>query len=175
VNATRFWSDPFGSASQAGTPLVLVPLLILMPAALVVGVVAVVVRFARSAGEERLQLKWFAAAAVLVVATFIASIFVNSVAVDVVQNVAFLCQWAAIGIAVLKYRLYEIDIVIGKAVLYGLWVPIMPSPHATWEYSWIRPPSRSRLRTRILSLAGATGILLSGGLWLRARCGRWVL
>jgi hypothetical protein len=29
VNATRFWSDPFGSASQAGTPLVLVPLLIL--------------------------------------------------------------------------------------------------------------------------------------------------
>jgi hypothetical protein len=64
-------------------------LLILMPAALVVGVVAVVVRFARSAGEERLQLKWFAAAAVLVVATFIASIFVNSAAVDVLQNVAF--------------------------------------------------------------------------------------
>jgi signal transduction histidine kinase len=119
VNATRFWSDPFGSASQAGTPLVLVPLLVLMPAALVVGVVAVVVRFARSAGEERLQLTWFAAAAVLVVATFIASIFVNSVAVDVVQNVAFLCLWAAIGIAVLKYRLYEIDVVIGKAVLYG--------------------------------------------------------
>src|SRR4029453_3745296 len=58
-------------------------------------------------------------AAVLVVATFIASIFVNSVAVDVVQNVAFLCLWAAIGIAVLKYRLYEIDVVIGKAVLYG--------------------------------------------------------
>jgi signal transduction histidine kinase len=119
VNATRFWSDPFGSASQAGTPLVLVPLLILMPAALVAGVVAVVVRFAWSAGEERLQLKWFAAAAVLVVATFIASIFVNSVAVDVVQNVAFLCLWAAIGVAVLKYRLYEIDVVIGKAVLYG--------------------------------------------------------
>jgi signal transduction histidine kinase len=119
VNATRFWSDPFSQASQAGTPLALIPVLILLPAALVVGVVALVVRFARSAGEERLQLKWFAAAAVLVVATFIASIFVNSVAVDVVQNVAFLCLWAAIGIAVLKYRLYEIDVVIGKAVLYG--------------------------------------------------------
>jgi signal transduction histidine kinase len=39
--------------------------------------------------------------------------------VDVVQNVAFLCLWAAIGVAVLKYRLYEIDVVIGKAVLYG--------------------------------------------------------
>src|SRR5436190_2026507 len=119
VNATRFWSDPFGSASQTGNPLVLAPLLILMPAALMASVAAVVVRFARSAGEERLQLEWFAAAALLVVATFIASIFVNSVAVDVVQNVAFLCLWAAIGIAVLKYRLYEIDVVISKAVLYG--------------------------------------------------------
>jgi signal transduction histidine kinase len=119
VNATRLWSDPFGAASQTGNPLVLAPVLILMPAALVVSVVALVVRFARSAGEERLQLKWFAAAALLVVATFIASIFVNSVVVDVLQNVAFLCLWVAVGIAVLKYRLYEIDVVISKAVLYG--------------------------------------------------------
>src|SRR6266516_4278491 len=119
VNATRFWDDPYSPASQAGNPLVLAPLLILMPAALVVGVAAVVVRFARSAGEARLQLKWFAAAALLVVATFIASIFVNSAVVNVLQNLAFLCLWAAIGIAVLKYRLYEIDVVISKAVLYG--------------------------------------------------------
>jgi hypothetical protein len=56
-----------------------------------------------------------------------------------------------------------------------LWVPTMPSPHATCEYSWIRPPSRSRRRTRKLSSAGAAGILASGGLWLRVRCGRWVL
>ncbi|HEV8277628.1 MAG TPA: histidine kinase [Streptosporangiaceae bacterium] len=119
VNATRFWPDPFSPASQAGNPLVLAPLLILMPAALVVSVAAVVVRFAKSAGEERLQLKWFAAAAVLVVATFIASIFINSAVMNVLQNLAFLCLWAAIGVAVLKYRLYEIDVVIGKAVLYG--------------------------------------------------------
>src|ERR1022692_4245531 len=40
-----------------------------------------------------------------------------------------------------------------------LWVPTMP-PHAACEYSWIRPPSRSRLRTRMLSsAAGAAGIL----------------
>ena len=54
-----------------------------------------------------------------------------------------------------------------------LWVPTMP-PHAACEYSWIRPPSRSRLRTRMLSsAAGAVGILASGGLWLRVRCGLW--
>ena len=116
VNATRLWSDPY---SQAGNPLVLAPLLILPPVALVLSVAAVVVRFARSAGEERLQLKWFAAAAVLVVATLLTSNLANSVVANVLNNLAFLCLWVAIAIAVLKYRLYEIDIVISKAVLYG--------------------------------------------------------
>jgi len=45
VNATRFWSDPY---SQAGNPLVLAPLLILPPVALVLSVAAVVVRFAKN-------------------------------------------------------------------------------------------------------------------------------
>jgi signal transduction histidine kinase len=119
VHATRFWADPFGPASRHGSPLLLAAIVALVVAALVVSVVAVVVRFARSVGEERLQLKWFAAAAVLVVATFIASSLKSSAVVNVVQNVAFLCLWAAIGIAVLKYRLYDIDVVISKAVLYG--------------------------------------------------------
>ena len=84
VGATRTWSHPFsGSFGQAVTPLVLTALLVLLPAALVVSLVAVVVRFARSSGEERLQLKWFAVAALLVVAAFIAVILTNSVAANV--------------------------------------------------------------------------------------------
>jgi signal transduction histidine kinase len=119
VHATGVWSDPFGPNSRGESPLLLAAVLILVVAALVVSVVAVVVRFARSAGEERLQLKWFAAAAVLVVATLIPSMVTDSVVAAVLSNLAFLCLWVAIGIAVLKYRLYEIDIVISKAVLYG--------------------------------------------------------
>jgi hypothetical protein len=118
VYLARFWSDPFGSAIQADTPAV-GAVFSLVLAALVVSVAAVVVRFARSAGEERLQLKWFAAAAVLLVAMFIASMVTDSVVVYVLQSVAFLCLWIAIGVAVLKYRLYDIDVVISKAVLYG--------------------------------------------------------
>jgi signal transduction histidine kinase len=90
-----------------------------MAATLVVSVAAVIVRYVRSSGEERLQLKWFAAAALLVVATTAASFLTFSVAAIVLSNLAFLCLYAAIGIAVLKYRLYEIDVVISKAVLYG--------------------------------------------------------
>jgi len=119
VHATGVWSDPFGPNSRGESPLLLAAVLILVVAALVVSVVAVVVRFARSAGEERLQLKWFAAAAVLVVATLIPSMVTDSVVAAVLSNLAFLCLWVAIGVAVLKYRLYEIDIVISKAVLYG--------------------------------------------------------
>ena len=119
VNATRFWRDPFAAVIQTGNPRDLAAALILMAAALAVSVAAVVVRFARSAGEERLQLRWFAAAAVLVVATLVVGFLVYAPAVDVLNNLAFLCLWVAIAIAVLKYRLYDIDIVISKAVLYG--------------------------------------------------------
>ena len=119
VGATRSWSHPFAAFSQAVTPAGVIVLLVLFPAALLVSLMAVVVRFALSAGEERLQLKWFAAAAVLVVAAFIFVILTSSVAGNVFLNLTVLCLDAAIAIAVLKYRLYEIDIVISKAVLYG--------------------------------------------------------
>ena len=118
VTATRYWSHPFISFSS-GTPADLTAAFVLMAAALVAGVTALVVRFARSSGEERLQLKWFAAAAVLVVVTLIAGFVTNAPVTIVLQNLAFLCLFAAIAIAVLKYRLYDIDIVISKAVLYG--------------------------------------------------------
>ncbi len=119
AGATRNWAHPFASFSQGVTRPVLIALLVLFPAALVVSVTAVVVRFARSVGEERLQLKWFATAAVVVVAAFILVILTGSLAANVVLNLAFLCLDIAIAIAVLKYRLYEIDFVISKAVLYG--------------------------------------------------------
>jgi signal transduction histidine kinase len=118
VYSARSWSHPFSSSAQAWTP-VLVAMLILACAVLVVSVAAVVARFARSVGEERLQLKWFAAAAVLLVATLILASVIDSVLANALSNLAFLCLWVAIGIAVLKYRLYDIDIVISKAVLYG--------------------------------------------------------
>jgi hypothetical protein len=120
VGATRNWSHPFAGFSQGVTPPVLAMLLVLFPAALVVSVTAVVVRFARSVGEERLQLKWFAAAAVLVVAAFTGVILTSSAAATVVLNLAFLCLDIAIAVAVLKYRLYEIDRIISRTLAYAI-------------------------------------------------------
>jgi signal transduction histidine kinase len=119
VRATRFWAHPFRPFPDGLYPWVLTAILILLPATYVIGVAALVVRFTLSSGDERLQLKWFAAAALLVVVATSLSSVTNSVAANVFQGLALLCLWVALGIAVLKYRLYDIDIVISKAVLYG--------------------------------------------------------
>jgi hypothetical protein len=55
-----------------------------------------------------------------------------------------------------------------------LWVPIIVSPYATWEYSWRRPPSRFR-RLTLISASTGSGSACSGLAWLGVRCGRWVL
>jgi hypothetical protein len=122
AGATREWAHPFAPFSKLVSPPVQAAMVIGLLAALAVSGAAIVVRFARSAGEERLQLKWFAAAAVLVVATFVAVILTNSdsVAASILNNLAFLGLDVAIAIAVLKYRLYEIDRIISRTLAYTI-------------------------------------------------------
>ena len=119
VNATRLWRHPFRSYTNSANPPDVKVAFVLMIAAMAVGVAAVVVRFVRSSGEERLQLKWFVAAALLVIVTIIPGFLTDVLVFGLLVNLALLCLWVAIGIAILKYRLDGIDIVISKAVLYG--------------------------------------------------------
>src|SRR5215472_8845779 len=119
VYATRIWRHPFVSYTQSANPPDVNAAFVLMIAALAVGVVAVVVRFVHSSGEERLQLKWFAAAALLVIVTIIPWFLTDVLILGLLVSLALLCLWVAIAIAILKYRLDGIDIVISKAVLYG--------------------------------------------------------
>jgi signal transduction histidine kinase len=96
----------------------LLPLTIL--SALVVSFAAVVVRFRGAVGDERLQLKWFAAGAACVVVALVPTFVSNAGFWLVLQSLAFLVLFTAIAVAVLKYRLYDIDVVINKTLLYGL-------------------------------------------------------
>jgi hypothetical protein len=124
VIATRFWARPLALFSPGGpgglTAFLNLVTTVLTSAALLVSVAAIIVRFARSSGEERLQLKWCAAAALVLAVVFVASIWVNSAAVNVLQSLAFLCLWTAIAMAVLKYRLYEIDRIISRTLAYAI-------------------------------------------------------
>jgi signal transduction histidine kinase len=126
VHATLSWSRPFAresvlSPSTFATTanMVLIIALFALPVALVLSFVALWRRFARSSGDERLQLKWFVTAAAFVAVTFIVSFFTNSVIGQVLFDLALVFLYVAIGVAILKYRLYEIDVLINRAVVYG--------------------------------------------------------
>ena len=79
-----------------------------------------------------------AAAALLVVATLVPGFLTKLPVVSVLGNLAFVCLFAAIAIAVLKYRLYDIDIVISKAVLYGSLAVFIPPSTRPWSSGWGR-------------------------------------
>ena len=86
---------------------------------------SVIVRFRRSKGDEREQLKWFVlAASTLPLGLMIhlsAETFAPSAiaAVEAGFSLASSLLPIAIGIAILKYRLYEIDRIISRALVYG--------------------------------------------------------
>ena len=99
AGATREYARPFASFASAQQPGALGLELALVPVAMAVSVAAVAVRFIRSEGEERLQLKWFATAAAVVIVTFIPAVLASSPASTVLLNVAFLGVNVAIAIA----------------------------------------------------------------------------
>jgi signal transduction histidine kinase len=124
--ASVSWARPFAIESEiresafGSVAMVLFLIFIIaLPVAFLLSFVALARRFARSRGDERLQLKWVVTAAGLVAVTFMATIFTNKVGAQVLFDLALLFLFAAIGIAILKYRLYEIDILINRAVVYG--------------------------------------------------------
>jgi hypothetical protein len=87
-------------------------------ACFVAGIFSLILRFYRSRGDERQQLKWFVYAATL---GFLAIVLAGETPVlgELVWLVAPLSLPVAAGIAILKYRLYDIDIVINRTLVYG--------------------------------------------------------
>jgi hypothetical protein len=147
VGATRVvWSHPFAPYKQAVTPGVFAVTLVAFPAAFLISGAAVVVRFIRSTGEERLQLKWFAAAAALVVVTAIPLILTNSPASAIINNLALVCLEVAVAVAVLKYRLYDIDIVISRPSCTGCSPPSSPRSMPGLSSAWERSPATRATR-----------------------------
>jgi MFS family permease len=82
-------------------------------------VAAVVVRFRRSRGEERQQLKWFAYAAGLLLIFLLLNVLAGDPN-NLFFGVGLTLFPLATGIAVLRYRLYDIDRLISRTLVYGL-------------------------------------------------------
>jgi signal transduction histidine kinase len=92
---------------------------------LLLSVVSVVLRFRRAGPELRLQLKWFALAGGLLVATEVGANVITPVGswpppqAGAAELIAAGAMVVAIAIAILRHRLFDIDLVISRTVAYG--------------------------------------------------------
>jgi hypothetical protein len=114
--------NPLGLPGTAGTMLeqALLKLFVGIPVAAVAAAASLIVRFRRARGVERQQLKWLAyAMSVLMVAPVIQDSWLGGWA-SAAADLALFAIPAAIGVAILRYRLYEIDRLINRTLVYGL-------------------------------------------------------
>lgn len=121
--------NPLGIAGAAA-PLEVASVLI-GPMAVVVALLAVVslaIRYRRAVGVERAQLKWFVFMAAISVPAFLVSIatYGTTGLAGIISSLAGLVTFGgfallpvAIGIAILRYRLYEIDLLVNRTAVYG--------------------------------------------------------
>jgi hypothetical protein len=92
-------------------------------AALLGSLASLVVRFRRSQGDERQQMKWLVYAGAFTISAILVASPAAPVKVGgIVSDLALLALPsipAAVGIAILRYRLYDIDVVINRTLVYG--------------------------------------------------------
>jgi MFS family permease len=106
-----------------------VALLVLLTVLMLVAFGSLVLRFRRSRGEERQQLKWFTYAAALL-PLFVLADFLPGAVGDLASAVPIVVLPVAAGIAILRYRLYDIDRLINRTLVYGLLTALLAGVYA---------------------------------------------
>lgn len=146
VALTAVWAAASWALRTAGRVVAAVPeqgawaavsslLGVAMAACLLAAAGSLVLRFRRATGVERLQLKWLALAAagllVAVPASYVAGQFgVRWWLLDALGIVSVAGVAVAVALAVLRYRLYEIDRIISRTLSYGLLSALLAGVYA---------------------------------------------
>ncbi len=98
----------------------------ILPIVVLLSISSTIFRFRRSGGRERLQLKWVAYTAALTAASFLVSFVLPNSVPQALQDAVFflgVAAFAAIpvaaGIAILRHRLYDIDLLVNRTLVYG--------------------------------------------------------
>ena len=108
--------NPYGVGGAAGDVFAGFQALgwLLLIGSMIASATSLVLRFRRSRGIERQQIKWVAAASVVLVVSFLLWEVWEGMA-----PLGILTIVVAAGIAILRYRLYDIDVVINRTLVYG--------------------------------------------------------
>ncbi len=127
--------SPFAVPALAGLLLTIRAVTgILVALAVVVAAASLVVRFRRARGAERLQLRWVVLAAALsavaALVGLIAAVLENTVVLVWTAGAYVVMLPLAIGAAVLRYRLYDLDRIISRTLSYGLLTVLLGGGYA---------------------------------------------
>jgi signal transduction histidine kinase len=111
--------EPFSAITGALSVAIIV-----LPLCAIAGIIALVVRYRRGTADERHQIKWMLAASAFYAFGFAGSLVPGMLGhnIPILQDVGVLglvLVPVAAAIAVLKYRLYDIDVVISRTLVYG--------------------------------------------------------
>jgi hypothetical protein len=116
----------FDNPDQVGgvISIVTVALVSVIFTVLLLSALSIVIRYRRASGAERQQLKWFALAAVLIGAVtaghlLLLDLLLPEAFLNLLDATTITCLYVAVGIAILRYRLYDIDIIINRTLVYG--------------------------------------------------------
>ena len=124
--------NPFGLAGPAGdvaSTLGAVGILLWM-ATLVAALLCVVLRFRAARGVERQQLRWVAAGAAAAVAGLIGgAVAPQGTLLSSVLYASVLCVPVAVAVAVLRYRLWDLDRLVSRTVTYAVVTALLVLPY----------------------------------------------
>jgi signal transduction histidine kinase len=94
-----------------------------IPIGIAGSLLGLILRFRRSTGIERLQLRWLVTAVAIVASLYIAALFLawgrEWVLLQNIAIMSFALIPIAMGLSILRYRLFDLDLVINRAVLFG--------------------------------------------------------
>jgi hypothetical protein len=114
------FENPLALTGETGSTAVVSPIVIGCVVCIVLAAANLILRFRRSRGEERQQFKWFAGAAGLLLVSLPLQYFADaSGPAGILFLAAVLALPVSVAIAILRYRLYEIDVIVRRTLVYG--------------------------------------------------------
>lgn len=127
VTGPHTWTlrNPIGFIGRGFTDVLLVPWFVGLLALAIGGVTAMILRYRRAADVERAQIKWVLFSFMFFAAAYAATVLANSwVEGSTASQVLLLAGVAgipvSITIAVLKFHLFEIDVIISRSLTFGV-------------------------------------------------------
>ncbi len=136
IEQATFIDNPLGVGGlDAATysNVALGPIWLLLLTAIALSLASLVIRFRRARGDARQQIKWFALAAFVAGTAFalylsiavVAASPTTTKALEILVIVALMAIPAAAGMAILRYRLYDIDRIISRTLGYVVLTAIL--------------------------------------------------